>query len=121
MLLSPWVLTTRSQVEVPGGQQIFVNLNGALGFTQAHSAYVPPGAYIGGFFNLTYTSICLLAQSSIGSLLMDLLVGDMLLSYRDMLITSRRNLGLPCCLCRPERTTSVSSLCQDPGFQFDEL
>ncbi|PMD65733.1 uncharacterized protein K444DRAFT_659880 [Hyaloscypha bicolor E] len=45
-------------VEVPGGQQIYVNVNGALGFTQAHSAVVPTGAYIGGFFNLTYMSDC---------------------------------------------------------------
>jgi hypothetical protein len=47
-----------TQVEVPGGQQIYVNVNGALGFTQAHSAAVPTGAYIGGFFNLTYMSDC---------------------------------------------------------------
>jgi hypothetical protein len=43
---------------VPGGQQIYVATNGALGFTEAHSSLVPPGAYIGGFFNLTIVSDC---------------------------------------------------------------
>ncbi|KAE8445070.1 hypothetical protein EG329_013785 [Mollisiaceae sp. DMI_Dod_QoI] len=45
-------------VEVPGGQQIYVQTNGALGFTQAHSASIPPGAYIGGFVNITVVSDC---------------------------------------------------------------
>ncbi|KAK2747147.1 hypothetical protein FQN57_002404 [Myotisia sp. PD_48] len=35
-------------VMVPGGQQIYVEPSGALGFTQAHSAYIPPGSYVGG-------------------------------------------------------------------------
>ncbi|KAL1953326.1 hypothetical protein VTO42DRAFT_3006 [Malbranchea cinnamomea] len=39
-------------VLVPGGQQIYVDPNGALSFTQAHSVYIPPGSLIGGF---TYT------------------------------------------------------------------
>ncbi|MCJ1390989.1 hypothetical protein MMC18_003850 [Xylographa bjoerkii] len=36
-------------VEVPGGQQIYVQTNGALGFTAPHSASIPTGAYITGF------------------------------------------------------------------------
>ncbi|KAJ5211479.1 uncharacterized protein N7498_003125 [Penicillium cinerascens] len=36
-------------VEVPGGQQIYVDPSGALSFTQAHSASIPPGSAIGGF------------------------------------------------------------------------
>jgi len=35
-------------VEVPGGQQIYVDPSGALSFTQAHSASIPPGSAIGG-------------------------------------------------------------------------
>lgn len=34
---------------VPGGQQMYVEPSGAVGFTQAHSIYIPPGSYIGGF------------------------------------------------------------------------
>jgi len=47
-----------SQVEVPGGQQVYVTAEGALGFTQAHSANVPSGAYIGDFFNVTVAGDC---------------------------------------------------------------
>ncbi|KAJ5670793.1 uncharacterized protein N7477_006156 [Penicillium maclennaniae] len=36
-------------VEVPGGQQIYVDPSGALSFTQAHSAYIPAGSAVGGF------------------------------------------------------------------------
>ncbi|EAS27503.1 IgE-binding protein [Coccidioides immitis RS] len=36
-------------VLVPGGQQMYVEPSGAVGFTQAHSTYIPPGSYIGGF------------------------------------------------------------------------
>ncbi|WEW61453.1 hypothetical protein PRK78_006943 [Emydomyces testavorans] len=36
-------------VLVPGGQQMYVEPSGAVGFTQAHSASIPPGSYIGGF------------------------------------------------------------------------
>ncbi|MCJ1287327.1 hypothetical protein MMC26_006675 [Xylographa opegraphella] len=36
-------------VEVPGGQQIYVEHSGALGFTAAHSASLPAGAYTSGF------------------------------------------------------------------------
>lgn len=28
---------------------MYVEPSGAVGFTQAHSAYIPPGSYIGGF------------------------------------------------------------------------
>lgn len=49
---------TALDVEVPGGQQVYVQANGALGFTQAHSASVPPGATIGGFVNVTVASDC---------------------------------------------------------------
>lgn len=34
---------------VPGGQQVYVQATGELGFTQAHSALVPAGAYRVGF------------------------------------------------------------------------
>lgn len=46
------------QVEVPGGQIVYTAQNGLLGFTQAHSAYVPAGAYYGGFQNMTIVSDC---------------------------------------------------------------
>ncbi|KAL5315986.1 hypothetical protein ACEPPN_016860 [Leptodophora sp. 'Broadleaf-Isolate-01'] len=45
-------------VEVPGGQQTFVRPGGSLGYTQAHSASVPAGAYRGGFANVTVGSDC---------------------------------------------------------------
>lgn len=35
-----------------------MQVSGALGFTQAHSASVPPGAYIGGFINVTVATDC---------------------------------------------------------------
>ncbi|KAJ5887615.1 hypothetical protein N7495_007656 [Penicillium taxi] len=42
--------TDRKQdVEVPGGQQVYVTSSGALSFTQAHSASIPEGSHIGGF------------------------------------------------------------------------
>lgn len=34
---------------VPGGQQLYVETSGAMGFTQAHSAAIPPGALVGFF------------------------------------------------------------------------
>lgn len=34
---------------VPGGQQVYVETNGALGYTQAHSGSIPTGAYTTGF------------------------------------------------------------------------
>lgn len=36
-------------VEVPGGQLIYVLPTGELGFTQGHSAYIPAGAATGPF------------------------------------------------------------------------
>ncbi|MCJ1236353.1 hypothetical protein MMC14_004334 [Varicellaria rhodocarpa] len=36
-------------VEVPGGQEVYIGPTGALGFTQAHSASYPPGSTFGGF------------------------------------------------------------------------
>ncbi|KAJ5542862.1 hypothetical protein N7535_005285 [Penicillium sp. DV-2018c] len=34
---------------VPGGQQVYVSADGALSFTQAHSANIPPGSSLGPF------------------------------------------------------------------------
>lgn len=39
----------KQNVMVPGGQRIFVDPSGALGFTQAHSASIPPGSALGPF------------------------------------------------------------------------
>lgn len=36
-------------VEVPGGQQVYIGPHGALRFTQAHSAFIPPGSSLGPF------------------------------------------------------------------------
>jgi hypothetical protein len=36
-------------VVVPGGQQVYVAPDGALSYTQAHSAYIPPGSTVTGF------------------------------------------------------------------------
>ncbi|OOF95863.1 hypothetical protein ASPCADRAFT_207198 [Aspergillus carbonarius ITEM 5010] len=36
-------------VEVPGGQQVYVNPSGALSFTVPHSAYIPTGSSTGPF------------------------------------------------------------------------
>jgi hypothetical protein len=38
-------------VEVPGGQQVYVGPDGALSFTMAHSADIPPGSLDTGFKN----------------------------------------------------------------------
>ena len=35
--------------EVPGGQMLYVEPLGALGYTEAHSDEIPPGAIVGGF------------------------------------------------------------------------
>lgn len=40
-------------VMVPGGQQVYVHEYGALGFTQAHSAFIPPGSFLAGFNSKT--------------------------------------------------------------------
>ena len=34
---------------MPGGQQIYVAPNGAVGYTQAHSGLAPPGSVFDGF------------------------------------------------------------------------
>tara|TARA_R110002003_G_scaffold63_7_gene5852 strand:+ start:13686 stop:14000 length:315 start_codon:yes stop_codon:yes gene_type:complete len=36
-------------VIVPGGQQVYVAPDGALSYTQAHSAYIPTGSIVDGF------------------------------------------------------------------------
>ncbi|KAH0550886.1 hypothetical protein GP486_007750 [Trichoglossum hirsutum] len=36
-------------VEVPGGQMVYVDPAGVVGFTQAHSAFMPVGSTTGGF------------------------------------------------------------------------
>jgi len=36
-------------VIVPGGQQVYVAPDGALSYTQAHSAYIPPGSVVDQF------------------------------------------------------------------------
>ncbi|KAK9781466.1 hypothetical protein AB5N19_05893 [Seiridium cardinale] len=45
-------------VEVPGGQAIYVAPNGQIKYTQAHSAYMPTGSLVGGWFNKTVVSHC---------------------------------------------------------------
>ncbi|PGH10542.1 hypothetical protein AJ80_07488 [Polytolypa hystricis UAMH7299] len=40
---------TSLSVLVPGGQRMYVEPSGALGFTQAHSIYIPPGSIQYGF------------------------------------------------------------------------
>ncbi|KAG0645807.1 hypothetical protein D0Z07_7908 [Hyphodiscus hymeniophilus] len=40
-------------VEVPGGQEVYTTSAGAISYTQAHSASIPPNAYIGDFTNVT--------------------------------------------------------------------
>ncbi len=35
-----------------------MRVDGSLGYTQAHSASVPTGAYLGGFINVTVSSDC---------------------------------------------------------------
>jgi hypothetical protein len=50
---------------VPGGQQLYIRPDGSIGFTQAHSIFVPEGSYQGsvgtafsnaGFFGVNGTS-----------------------------------------------------------------
>jgi len=45
-------------VEVPGGQEIYTTVEGVIGYTVAHSASIPTGAYIGDFTNITLKSDC---------------------------------------------------------------
>ena len=43
---------------MPGGQEIYITPEGALSFTAAHSESIPPGSFVGNFYNLTITSDC---------------------------------------------------------------
>ncbi|CAJ2505690.1 Uu.00g130840.m01.CDS01 [Anthostomella pinea] len=49
---------TGMAVEVPGGQEIYVDSTGLVKYTVAHSAYIPNGAFIGGWFNQTIVNDC---------------------------------------------------------------
>ncbi|KAI1809012.1 hypothetical protein GGS20DRAFT_468080 [Poronia punctata] len=42
--------TASLDVTVPGGQQVYLAPDGSLSFTQAHSAYIPEGSTISGFY-----------------------------------------------------------------------
>ena len=54
-------------MEVPGGQLVYVETNGALGFTQAHSAFIPPGAVISSFTVTPGASFGTLGFSGLGA------------------------------------------------------
>lgn len=41
--------TLSLDVVVPGGQQVYIGPDGAMSYTQAHSAYVPPGSIRDGW------------------------------------------------------------------------
>ncbi|KAJ5248822.1 hypothetical protein N7468_000273 [Penicillium chermesinum] len=47
--LSPANATGLQDVSVPGGQSLYVDKFGAVGFTTAHSVFVPPGSELGPF------------------------------------------------------------------------
>lgn len=49
-------LRNSQKVYVPGGQDIFVARNGALGFSRAHGDYYPDGA-TGGPFKATFDTV----------------------------------------------------------------
>ncbi|KAI1260120.1 hypothetical protein F5Y18DRAFT_432468 [Xylariaceae sp. FL1019] len=44
--------------EVPGGQQIYVQADGQVKFVEPHSAYLPPGSLLEGWFRKTLKSNC---------------------------------------------------------------
>jgi hypothetical protein len=54
------IITDKScvQVEVPGGQQVYVTTSGEISFTQAHSASLPSDVAQGAFTNITVVSDC---------------------------------------------------------------
>jgi hypothetical protein len=54
------IITDKScvQVEVPGGQQVYVTSSGAISFTPAHSETLPPDVAQGAFTNITVVSDC---------------------------------------------------------------
>jgi hypothetical protein len=54
-------------VEVPGGQLVYVETDGALGFTQAHSANIPAGAVVSTFTLVPGTSFGTLGFSGLGA------------------------------------------------------
>ena len=54
-------------MEVPGGQLVYVETNGALGFTQAHSAFIPAGAVVSTFTLVPGTSFGDLGFSGLGA------------------------------------------------------
>ena len=43
------LIFSAQDVSVPGGQLVYVTPTGELGFTQAHSASIPPGSALDGF------------------------------------------------------------------------
>ncbi|KAI0887765.1 uncharacterized protein GGS22DRAFT_185144 [Annulohypoxylon maeteangense] len=49
---------TGMAVQVPGGQSIYVAPSGQVEYARAHSTYVPPGSFIGGWYNKTVLSDC---------------------------------------------------------------
>ncbi|KAI1452091.1 hypothetical protein F4805DRAFT_55737 [Annulohypoxylon moriforme] len=49
---------TGMAVEVPGGQQIYVGPSGSVEYSRAHSTYIPPGSFTGGWYNKTVLSDC---------------------------------------------------------------
>ncbi|XDG05956.1 hypothetical protein ABKA04_005571 [Annulohypoxylon sp. FPYF3050] len=49
---------TGMAVAVPGGQSIYVSPSGTVEYTRAHSTAIPPGSFIGGWFNKTILSDC---------------------------------------------------------------
>lgn len=54
-------------MEVPGGQLVYVETDGALGFTQAHSANIPAGAVVSTFTVTPGTSFGTLGFSGLGA------------------------------------------------------
>ncbi|KAI1410679.1 hypothetical protein F5Y13DRAFT_70807 [Hypoxylon sp. FL1857] len=49
---------TGMAVAVPGGQSIYVAPSGAVEYTRAHSANLPEGSIVGGWYNKTVVSDC---------------------------------------------------------------
>jgi len=56
-------------VEVPGGQQVYVDITGYVGYTQAHSDFYPPGAFLGLFtyFQPSYEQYGYLSTDAFGA------------------------------------------------------
>lgn len=49
----------------PGGQAIYVAPDGVVSYTAAHSAYVPPGSTMKGFYTRTVASSCSAEQTTL--------------------------------------------------------